>query len=459
MFKKLAYITAGTALALTISSCTTHSQESPIYTTSQYRSNIWQGNPQAVWTDVQQLSSKKLFALKKSNADNQEKLGWIDLALIAKTNSKSTLNLVRQILAWRGQYPSHPGNKVIPSNPTLNRLLNQQQPSNIAVLLPQSGKYASAARSVRQGILNAYYDNTDKSNQRIKFYDISQTDPKVAYQKAINNGADFVIGPLTKNEVNAIRNGSIKSPVLALNYTKPGYFGLPNNFYEFGLKPEDEVNQIAKRARRNGLSRAIIIAPQNKWGKHMTAMFLKKWKSAGGGVTDSLYYNQDTKFNEAIPKLLKVNVAADKRLNRDEKNKDILTKQRRHDFDVVFLFAKPAQARDIVPLMRYYYIGNTPVYATSAVYGGNQNASRSVDLGGVIVCDIPASERGGRIKDGAPRKRLYAVGRDAYALSQNMQRLTAMPNFPIYGSTGALVMSPKQQVYRRIPCTPIRTVS
>lgn len=458
MFKKITYVIASAVFISTISSCTTHKQ-TVVYNTTQYRADIWAGNPAAVWTDVQQLSSKKLFALKQNNTTDQYKLGWIDLALIAKTNSSNTSNLVRQILAWRKQHPSHPGNKVIPDELTLNKLLNQHQPQNIAILLPQSGRYASAARSVRQGILNAYYDNSDKSSQKIRFYDTSAMPSAQAYQKAVADGADFIIGPLAKEQVGEIKSSSLKSPVLALNYTSPGYFGLPANFYEFGLKPEDEVIEAAKRARQNGLSRAIVIAPNNSWGKKLTSTFLSTWKTSGGKITDSLYFNPDVSFNDAIPKLLKIDVTADKKLNREEKNKYVLTKQRRQDFDVVFLFAKPAQARDIVPLLRYYYVDKTPVYATSAVFGGNQNASRSVDLGGVIVCDIPASARGSRIKDGAPRKRLYAVGHDAYTLSQNMNRLTAMPNFPIYGSTGALVMSRSQQVYRRIPCTPVSNIT
>ena len=459
MLKKIFLILASTAVLLGINSCSTHKQQNVVYNTTRYRSDIWAGSPQEVWTDVQQLSSKKLFALQKSNINNQDKLGWIKLALIAKTNSNSTNNLVRQILAWREQYPTHPGNKVLPDNRTLNLLLNQHLPQNIAVLLPQTGRYASAARSVRQGILNAYYDNTDKSSQRIKFYDTNTTPPAIAYQQAITNGADFVIGPLTKDQVDAVRKTSIKRTMLALNYTKPGYFGLPENFYEFGLKPEDEATQVAKRARRNGLSRAIVIAPDNKWGKRLTAAFLSTWKSAGGSITDSLYYNKNIQFTDAIPKLLKIDVAADKKLTREEKNKYVLTKQRRHDFDVIFLFAKPAEARDIVPLLRYYYIGEVPIYATSAVHDSNQNASRNVDLGGVIVCDIPANSRGGRINNGAPSKRLYAVGRDAYTISQNLERLAVMPSFPVYGSTGALVMSPSQQIYRRIPCTPVRNIT
>ncbi|HVY53661.1 MAG TPA: penicillin-binding protein activator, partial [Gammaproteobacteria bacterium] len=51
--------------------------------------------------------------------------------------------------------------------------------------------------------------------------------------------------------------------------------------------------------------------------------------------------------------------------------------------------------------------------------------------------------------------RLYAIGRDAYLLSQSLTRLNTLPNFPIYGATGALSLE-QQQVHQRLPWVTIR---
>jgi len=84
---------------------------------------------------------------------------------------------------------------------------------------------------------------------------------------------------------------------------------------------------------------------------------------------------------------------------------------------------------------------------------GRPNPAKDVDLNGVIVCDIPWNRQGSR--DESSSNRLYAVGQDAYLLSQNLSRLAEIPSFPVYGSTGALFLSPQNQIHRRIPCTAI----
>lgn len=458
MIKRMLISACLAASCISIASCSLHSQPRKHFTQVNMRRSPWEGNPRVVWSDIQQLSTKRLLTLKKHSENNPEKAAWIELALIAKFKSRDTQALSRELLAWREQHPDHPGNAIIPSSKTLNNLLFQRQPQKIAVLLPKYGDYSSAAEAVRAGILNAYYNKDGQSEgQRVKFYDISRQDIKSAYKQAMKDGADFIIGPLTKSEVQELKSGvTLKTPTLALNYAPRSYFRSPRNLFEFGLKPEDEAKQVATRARSKGLSRALVIAGNDSLDKRLTTAFLNNWENLGGKVTDTLYYENNTDFTQAIPKLLKVNVAVDKSLMRKETNKYVLSGLRRHDFDVIFVFAKSDKAHTIVPMLRYYYTGDTPIFATSSIYGGNPNASRNVDLNGVIVCDIPKKLRGYRSNEGMPNKRLFAVGKDAYILSQNLDRLNKLPNFPIYGATGALMLSGYNQIHRRIPCTPIK---
>lgn len=447
---------------LTLSGCSSVSMPSGAYNSppapSSYQSTVWQGNASQTWENLQTISSAKLASM--SSANDQAKAAWIQLALISKRDSRNTHQLVQDLQAWRERNPSHPGNEIIPDNGVLNQLLSQSSPSQIAILLPQRGTYGSAGQTVRSGLMNAYYANAGKSGkQNVKFYDTtSSAGMSELYQQAIAEGADMVIGPLVKTDVQALsRSGSFHSPTLALNYTDVYFGSLPSNFYEFGLLPEDEITQVAERARRSGVSNAIIIAPQSAWGQRMASSFTSRWKAIGGSVQDSWYYTPKSDFNLEVARLLNVNPEVDKQLSQQGSDKTVLAKQRRQDFDVIILFSQPRDARVIVPLLRYYYASNIPIYATSSVYGGKANPSKDVDLNGVIVCDIPLSIQSGRnLNSGIPTDRLYAVGQDAYVVSQNIPRLQALPNFPIYGSTGALTLSPKGQIHRRIPCAPIR---
>lgn len=421
---------------------------------------IWNGYINTVWNKLIHKSTAQLLAMQSKTSDPTNS-AWIALALISKQNSTNTQQLARKLLVWREQNPKHPGNRIIPDNPSLNQLVHASPPKHIAVLLPQHGLYRLSAQTVREGFLSAYYSNLPHLDQQeVKFYDTTQTqDISSLYQKAVTEGADVVIGPLTKDTVNQLRqHSSFKTPVIALNYSLNPNETLPNNFYEYGLLPEDEVSQIANRARESGLSRALVIAAQNPWGKRLADAFSAQWSYKGGTIQDAWYYSERTNFAQEVAKFLKVDIDKDKKLMKEDNHRNILEQQRRHDFDVIFLFAQPQEARVIVPLLRYYYASDTPIYATSAVYSGKPNPINDVDLNGVIICDIPWHIRMGQrwSDDYLQSNRLFAVGQDAYLLSQNLPRMMQLTYFPIYGTTGALSMSVKQQVHRRLPCTTIQ---
>ncbi|HLB57220.1 MAG TPA: penicillin-binding protein activator, partial [Gammaproteobacteria bacterium] len=145
--------------------------------------------------------------------------------------------------------------------------------------------------------------------------------------------------------------------------------------------------------------------------------------------------------------LLHVNRKEDREKMQEDNTRASLEQQRRHDFDVIFLLAQPDKAREIVPLLKYYYADNVPIYSTSAIYSGSPAPQKDVDLNGVYFCDIPA------VLLGRTGNRLFAVGQDAYLLSNQLPRLAKLPNFPLYGETGALTLTSKQQIYRRLPWT------
>ncbi|RDI44763.1 penicillin-binding protein activator [Aquicella lusitana] len=458
-------IILGLIIAVGLASCST-TTFSPASTSSSalspesYHTTLWEGNADTIWNKLQATPPSRLAALQRETSDPTQN-AWLQLALISKRNSVNTQQLAHQLIIWRNSNPSHPANQLLPNDEILNQLQNAAAPQQIALLLPQSGPFGTSGRAVREGFLNAYYANLSKAGQqRVKFYDTASTPSMAAlHQQAVAEGADFVIGPLIKDQVQQLsKSGSFTSPTLALNYTTLYWGSLPTNFYEFGLLPEDEVAQIADRAHETGRSRAIIIAPQNVWGKRLVSAFSTRWQSIGGSIQETWYYSANTDFNQEIARLLKVNLSQDKQLMKEGGNKESLQNQRRQDFDVIFLFAQPQPARAILPLLRYYYAGDVPVYATSSIYSGKLNPAKDADLNGVIICDIPWTKQLARMRsdDEVSSDRLYAVGQDAYLLSQTLQRLTYLPNFPIYGRTGALTLSSTHQIHRRLPCTVIR---
>lgn len=413
---------------------------------------FWQGDTQTVWDRLQHVPLQQLQASVTKTTDPTT-IAWINLAIISKQYSVDTMQLTTQLMAWRAANPSHPGNALFPSNSTLTSLQTMPRPKHIALLLPLQGQLGNSGQTVRDGLLNAYYSSGNTANQAISFYDTSTSTPIAAlYQQAITEGADTVIGPLTKPEVQALASqGNFPVTTLALNYTD-SWGSLPSNFYEFGLSPQDESQQMADRARQAGLSRTIIIAPSDEWGQRVVKAVVDRWKTLGGSITDTFYFTNDTDLNAGIANLLHVNAQADRKKMQAHDSKNVLEQQRRQDFDVVFLFAPPQMARQIVPLLRYYYVNTIPIYATSIVYSGTPAPQKDIDLNGVIFCDTPWTLQMGGTNH---PDRLYAVGRDAYFISTQIPRLKMLANFPLYGATGALTLTPQQKIYRRLAWTQI----
>jgi len=132
-----------------------------------------------------------------------------------------------------------------------------------------------------------------------------------------------------------------------------------------------------------------------------------------------------------------------------------MTPSRRRDFDVIFMVAYPSKARQIMPLLKYYYAGDVPVYATSMVYAGNTDAMKDRDLNGIIFSDMPWVFTHSMSNKNWPEplnsyNRLYALGMDSYALSTQLNQLLLFPSMGVSDKTGVLSLNSSQQIARTL---------
>ncbi|MDX1901459.1 MAG: penicillin-binding protein activator [Gammaproteobacteria bacterium] len=344
------------------------------------------------------------------------------------------------------QFSASSSNNVQTSQP-----LPAQLPKHIAVMLPLRGPMGSAGNVIRDGFLASYYAGTTPATQpALSFYDTASGQSVTAlYQKAVADGADFVIGPLTKPEVNALLSlDDFPAPVLALNYTNRS---IPKNVYLFGLSPENEAVELAQHAHDAGLSNALIIAPQNAWGQRVANALTKQWTSLGGHVVETLSYTRRATLTDDIAQLLQI-----KKPSPEDKNQPPLPpeQRRRQDFDVVFVLATPVDARQIVPILKFDYVSHIPIYATSAIYSGIPDPKSDADLDGVYFCDVPwilqMSSRQPQKSNYNQFNRLYAVGRDAWLIMTQLNGFTVNPNFSLSAATGILSL-PDGQHFNRHP--------
>jgi len=423
---------------------------------------LWQEDTSQIWLKLVHTPLPTVQTTL-TQATDPTVIAWLKLAIMNKQYSLDTPELIRQLIHWRQTYPQHPGNALFPNDSLLTQLLNTPAPKKIALLLPLQGRFASQGIAVRDGFLAAYYDALTKTHaqQTLSFYDTNQNLPISAlYQQAQDQGADIIMGPLLKENVQELsRQGNPPIPTLTLNYVE-SWFGFSEaNFYQFGLSPFDEALQVADKAYQAGYSHALIIAPQTEWGQRVSKALTQRWELLGGKISDRYDVTPQSDLNLDIAHLMHINPQEDQLKMQEDNDKQTLAQQRRQDFDVIFLLVPPETAREIIPLLKYYYADTIPIYSTSIIYSGIPSPIKDMDLNGVIFCDIPwilnlANTSSVKSKD--KFNRLYAVGQDAYLLSSNLARLKLLPNFPLYAETGALTLNSQQQIYRQLPWVKMR---
>lgn len=276
--------------------------------------------------------------------------------------------------------------------------------AHIALLLPlKSTSFGPAAEPVRQGAIAASGIQTPAVLPLQVYPTGDQVEDIVsAYQQALQAGAKIVIGPLTRNAVTALaKSGQVTVPTLALNYPE-GDAALPENLYLFGLTAEGEARQAARRAFNDGRRTALTVTANTPLAKRVQQAFADAWRGLGGKLVAQASFSPERTQFPAVH--------------------DIVIK---HRADVIFLAADAHLAR----MVRPYLNASTPTYATSMVFGGNQEIGRNVDLNGILFADMPwllvpdhpAVMVYPRAENfSTEQERLYALGIDAYRIATVM---------------------------------------
>ncbi|MGN6382182.1 MAG: penicillin-binding protein activator [Dyella sp.] len=351
-----------------------------------------------------------------------------------------------RMLPWINEALSQQGVTVAHPQPELNQPVGTMlpgadanvregylMPSQIALLLPATRELAGASSSIREGFFAAYADSSRNHAPRAELhvYDSGgSADSAVkAYQQAVRDGAQLVIGPLTRAEVSAVIGQSrLPVPVLALNH--PDDKAMPSaSVTEFGLLPETEGAQAADHLIERGLHTAYVIISADDFAQRAADAFKAELLARGGQVVmQRSLPTSGVNFGDTIAGM---NIAAD--------NPDA----------AVFISMRPEQARLLLPQLRIRRI-TLPVFATSHIYAGSDDAGDDRDLEGVEFCDAPW------LFDAQPglpphagmaallpaatgsAARLFAFGMDAWNLAPYLEWLRDHPGSYLPGATGQL---------------------
>jgi outer membrane PBP1 activator LpoA protein len=386
--------------------------------------------------------------------------GWLELARIATQGRRNPYAERTQLASWATRYPSHPANGALLATMQNEAGPNLQLPPQVALLLPLSGKLSDAGEAVRDGFLAAYYLQDAASRPRLRIYDATE-DTAAAYRRAVADGAGFVIGPLGKENVQAVvRAADGTVPTLALNLLPEGE-PLPGRFYQFALSPEDEARQVAERLLAEGRRIGVALVPDGEWGVRVLAAFQTALTAGGGTVVAARSFAADTTdYSDAIVAILGFEESQRRyRALTAAVGPLQFTPRRRDDLQFVFLAGQPVQGRLVRPQLKFHYAGDLPVYSISDIYDPNPIAN--LDLEGVAFTDIPwmiaddpaIAELRNTVQQLWPanarrRSRLFAMGFDAWRLISELKDAHVPIVEPLPGMTGRLTVDAGGRVRR-----------
>ena len=339
-----------------------------------------------------------------------------------------------------------------------------QSPHRLGVVLPLSGRLASAAGAVRDGFLTAYFGVPGDAPARpeILVFDTEQLGPEGAYAAAVRAGSDFVVGPLAKADVSRLAAlPQHEVPLLALN-TLSDRERPSGGFYQFALAPEEEAEQTAVRALADGHFNALALVSGDDLGRRLLESFTLAFERGGGHALATEAYDPAANDHQPeIKRLLALDVAEARYralvLTLGEKLE--FEARPRQDADFLFLGAQAAQARLLRPELRFHFADQLPIYATSSIYEPQPKANE--DLEGIVFADMPwiiappaddplrlaMNELGA--DEWQRRGRLYALGYDAYRLVPLLYGSHG-ERTQVAGATGLLTVESDGRVHREL---------
>lgn len=384
-------------------------------------------------------------ALLASGADAQQiaaLLGQLDDATLAAAAAGLAVgdplynHLARALLA-RGLAPPRPLDRTAwgfdaSSRPPADRD-GYRPPLKLGLLLPLTGDLAAPAAAVRDGFLSAYYAES-RQRPAVMFYDTHGTAGGAvsAYEQAVAAGNDFVVGPLSREGVDALfRRGTLPVPMLALNQ---GAVSPPPGNVSFSLSPEEEGVAAADLLAERGARRVLVVNAGDDNANRSTAALRARLGEFGAAVTDVV--------SSGVADLAPF-------------------AQKEGGVDAVYLAMRGPAARELMPRLAMAGLAGKPLVATSQLLSGTGAAEEDRVLDGIT---FPAEAwTSGRNVPGLPSAagigtrlptargaaaRLFAFGHDAWLLSAYLERMAQSPEANVAGATGTLAIDASGKVQR-----------
>ena len=464
-----------------------------------------------VWQWVNAASDKERVAAEARFSSLRPYLALYDLAEQEGLNAAA---LNRSLAQFSRVFRGHPLVQFLPAEILAATQVNVTEPQEVVVLLPLSGKLAATGTTVKEGLLSAYYQQSNDNESRrapVKLHFFDTVDKSADDLLAAVAGYRWVIGPLLKENVDAIINRvSPETYMLALNRAEfPTDSTMPpatNSVLEssnvpvladitlqaeqslntlaqakakhafFALAPEDEAGQLADFIYQNGYKTPIVVSAQNSVNQRMKSAFTARWQTLNDNVArnkkvklTTVDFTDSNSLREGITASLDVAQSRDriKQIEYMVNEKLYNVPRNRRDVDAIIVFASPEQTELLNPMVEASlspFNGQTvPVFATSRSIEYDDSKNQWRDLQNVRFLDMPWMMPQSQWQDlrsqsqalwpqrSTNMSRLFAFGVDAYNLLPHVPSMMTLPQTKVDGLSGTMRINAKGEVIRTLP--------
>ncbi len=404
-----------------------------------------QANWDALWLALTETPSS---ALPTFSADPQWGL-WLELANLMRSEAANIEERRLQIAQWQQRHPAHPAARHLPTG--LQQLLDAQPVKlhKVAIMLPLSGRFGQQAKAVQDGILANVMNQAEQPE--VVFFDTDTLDVESAYQQARDQGMDFIIGPLLRENVDALLalyQGDI--PLLTLNHSSAPMNH--QNLFMFALTPEEEARQAALRMHQQGQINPLILAANNSISRRMAEQFQHQWQQLSDSAVEVHYFSNYQKIREELQHALQVD-QSQARINRMKRifgAKLEADFRSRRDVDSLYVIADSDQIRMVKPFVDVtlsVFSEPMAIYTSSRAHSKNASNERTQELEGIHISDMPWLLTDNALLQQAqklwPKRdlaqhRLFAMGYDSWSLISQLAQMRAFDGQALEGISGQL---------------------
>ncbi|GAA3545822.1 penicillin-binding protein activator [Zobellella aerophila] len=409
-------------------------------------------NRERIYHLLGEQNPSSLRAAQKKD-DDEASRGWFELMAILNNPTLQPDPKQWQLESWAQLYPSHPGAIYLPPMPDSSRKA-LYQPGHIAVLLPLSGRLAEQSEAIRAGMMHAH----PEQGARLSFIDTNERSMTAVYRQVQQAGADFIVGPLLKENVEALLALQPTLPVLALN--EPAHKPALAHTYYFSLSPEADADEVAHHMWEQGHQRPLVFAPDHELGQRIANRFNQSWQQLSGMPATLAYFNDKDKVEQDVRQALTVTEIPDSNTEQGQPGGEpdwVDTTDA--PVDSLFLVTNATETQITLP---YFHLvqdslsaSRLPAYVISRSYVPQGTAVR--EFNGLQLADMPwMLEASPQLKEeitvswpqaNSSWLRLFAFGHDALTSLPQLSQLRATAG-RLPALTGQLNISPDGTLHR-----------